>query len=233
MERSECPSEDRLGLYLRREQSEAEIARIEEHLVVCRACRLTLLGRQASPADAVEGFRMPAKIRQKVGRLPHRQSSTTPSGLPAWGPRSLLARWPQAPAFAIAALLLIVITAGGLWRFTHKTEPQNANSEGLRADRKRQISLRTVSPAENAIVPAPTIEFKWTREADALRYTVVVLDESGDIVHQAETTANSLLVDTGRAGLQSEKKYFWRVRAKLADGTEAETAPAGFYINPK
>lgn len=220
MERSECPSEDQLSSYLRREHSEAEIMRFEEHLVVCRACRLTLLSRQAIPADAVEGFRLPAKLRQEVSRLPHRQSA-------------FLVRWPKSPALAIAALLLIAVTAGGLWRFMSNTQPQNANSEAFRADRKRQVSLRAVSPAENAVVPAATIEFKWTPEAEALRYTVVVLDESGDLVHQADTTTNYLLIDPARSKLQSEKKYFWRVRAKLTDGTEVETAPAGFYINSK
>ncbi|HWN10148.1 MAG TPA: hypothetical protein VNO50_12930 [Pyrinomonadaceae bacterium] len=146
---------------------------------------------------------------------------------------SLLDRWPKAPALAIAALLLIAFTAGGLWQFTSKTRTQNANSEAFRADRKRQVSLRAVSPTENAAVLSPAIEFKWTPEADALRYTLVVLDESGDVVHHAEVTTNYFLMDTAQARIQTEKKYFWRVRAKLTDGTEVETAPAGFYINSK
>jgi len=219
MERSECFSEDQLESYLRREHSEAEIPGFEEHLVVCRACRLNLLGRQHDPIHAVDGFRLPDKVKREVGRMPNKSS--------------FLGRWPQAPAFAIAALLLIVITAGGLWRFTHKTETQNANGDVLRAAGKRQTHLRVVSPAENAVVAAPTLELKWTPEADAIRYTVVLLDESGDIAHQAETTLNHLLIDTEQAQLQAEKKYFWRVRAKLTDGTESATTPAAFYISRK
>ncbi len=218
MEQIECPSEDQLVSYLRRDQGEAEVTRIEEHLVVCRACRLIILSQQAVPVEAVEDFILPAMIKQEFGRLPHQQ-------------QSFLTRWPKAPALAIAAMLLIAITAGGLWRLNNKTEPQNARSETFRADRKRQVSLSVVSPTENAVVPASDLEFKWTPEADALRYTVVVLDEAGNIVQQAETTANSLLIKTKL--LQSGKKYFWRVRAKLTDGTETETTPTVFYINSK
>lgn len=220
MEQRECVSENQLAAYLRRDQNDAEIIRIEEHLVVCRACRLSLLGRQAIPAEAAPGFQLPAKLKQKVGRLPLRQSAR-------------FARWPQAPAFAIAALFLIAITAGGVWQFTRRTERQSMDGEALRADRKRQISLKAISPAENAALPTPTLEFKWSPEKDALRYTVVVLDESGDVRHQAETTEDHVTIDTNRAQLAAGKKYFWRVRAKLSDGTEAETPPAAFYINAK
>lgn len=219
----DCPSEEGLKAYLERERGSDPTAGIETHLVGCRACRLDLLNLQAESIGAFELVPVPPKLKERVAKSEKPRASFFQN----------LTGWTNAPAFAAAALVLIAITAAGLWRFTNPVAHVNTNSEVLRSDGRPVSSVRAVFPVENVVVSGPTIEFRWRTEAKASRYTVEVLDEDGDIIYQGETAADHIMVDTLQAQLHPQRKYFWYVKAKLADGTENETNPIPFSIRSK
>lgn len=219
----DCPSEGDLKAYLQRERGSDQTAGIETHLVGCRACRLELLNWQTASAGAFELVPVPQKLKERVGKVAKTQSSFFHN----------LTGWANTPALAIAALVLIAITAAGLWRFTNPVAHVNTNGDLLRSDDRRVSSVRAVFPAENAVVSGPTIEFRWGTEAEVSRYTVEVLDEDGDIIYQAVTSTDHMTVDTLQAQLHPERKYYWHVKAKLANGTAIETNPIPFSIRSK
>ncbi len=223
MQSIECPLEGDLRAYLQREHEGDQTSGIETHLVGCRACRLALLNWQVESDERFEIIPAPPKLKERVSKTNSPRSSFWQN----------LTGQSSTPAFAIAALVLIAITAAGLWRFANPVVKVNQNGEGLRSDDRRVSSVRAVSPSENSVVPGPAVEFKWATEAKANRYTVEVLSEKGDIVYQAVTSEEHITADASKAQLQSQRKYYWHVKAKLADGAEVSTDPIPFSIGAK
>lgn len=220
MQLIDCPSERDLKAYLQRERGSDQTPGIETHLVGCRACRLQLLNWQAESGDAFEIVPAPSNLKERVGNATKPRSSFF----------QYLIGSSSTPAFAIAALVLIAVTAAGLWRLVRPVAQVNTNSDILRSGSPRVSSVRPIFPAQNAVVTGPAIEFRWGSEADVTRYTVEVLDEAGDIIYQAVTSTDHLTVDTSQAQLYPQRKYYWHLKAKLADGTAIETNPIPFSI---
>lgn len=220
MRQTSCPTEQELRNYLQRDDQTNQSTAIPTHLVGCRSCRLDLLNWQQETAGLAESASVPPGLKRRVARMGTARTSVFPN----------LTGWVRSPSFALAALVLIVITAAGLWRYVNNAGPTPIDGDTLRAENRRTPSINPTFPKENAVVPTSTIVFSWTTDAQVIRSTVLILDEVGDIVYQAVTPSDQLTVDISQTQLRPQKKYFWHVRAKLADGTEVETKPLPFYV---
>lgn len=214
MKPAECPSESELHSYLARTRDDKRTAIVEQHLISCRPCRLTLLQWQQKDSQ----FIAPEELTECATRL----------GTPLPRSQRTYARW-----LPVAAAILIAITVGGLWRYFYSPAPKLTPDDPLRADNQRGPMLRGLAPAENAVVTGNQITFTWTTDGEAIRYSLFVLNLSGDIVFQSATNDPTMTLDLYQITLPPSQKYFWHVRAKLSDGSEIETKPSAFIVQPR
>lgn len=86
-----------------------------------------------------------------------------------------------------------------------------------------------VFPTDRATVSGNNIEFRWEPVAGTLDYEVKLLTAEGDSVWTQTTMGSSLRLSPD-VKLEAGKKYFVQVRANLAQGNSAQSAPVAFTV---
>ena len=85
------------------------------------------------------------------------------------------------------------------------------------------------SPAENATVALPGLEFRWHDVPNAIYYELHVVTEEGDVVWQGKVDDTHARLPEGHA-LRANAKYFVWVRAHLAGGGTVKSAAVPFRV---
>ncbi len=115
---------------------------------------------------------------------------------------------------AAAASVLILLSATLVWRAMQPSSPGPAR--GATAD------FLVAPPAGATISPATT--FVWNRVPESESYRFELIDEQGNLVHEAITRDTSLTVPA-TAEFGSAATFRWWVTARLRAGTDS-TSPA-------
>lgn len=193
----------------------------ELHLTECRVCRQRVVALHESAVDERNIHRAPGGLKRRVRDLP-----ITRPGLIA---RALASLRRPAP-LAFAATLLIV---AGLSIFVYRNRQITSETprvSDLRRSNGPTSELALASPPNGAQLNPGPVEFRWTDTGNSASYEFTVTDEKGDIVVQEKPTATSLVIDTAKLRLSTQRNYYWSVSARLPNGARRESAIAGFTL---
>ena len=234
-----CPHDSQIAAYADHQLAGPAKDRVEAHLADCDFCRgqVGYLIRSANaslpepppdsllqrakklgeerPRAEVRAFWQWGKIAAAtaclvvIGTIALRNKSAGPTTSPANHPMVLPT---QTPA-QIAPPAPVELTPRPTERSGHKTLLEPA----------------LVFPTPGAIVPEGQIDFRWEPVAGALDYEVKLLTEEGDMVWTDISSASSLRLPAD-VKLEAGKRYFVQVRANLAEGKSAQSAPITFTV---
>lgn len=196
--------------------SEADRVLAESHLVRCAACRQRLIALFDGANESAPGESVPSCLLRPV---------LGPAGRPA-GSFRFIHRARYAPV-ALAATILLVV--GISWLVFRQKTPVQPPSE-LRQSNRITSAIPLTSPLNGAELTSGKLLFSWRDAGPGARYEFTLTDEKGDIVFQEKPAANSLTLDASALRLSSQRKYYWSITAKMADGTKRESAVAGFTL---
>jgi hypothetical protein len=175
--------------YLAGKLSEAETEAFETHYLTCTRCRTEL--------------RLGAGIRELLPELRTATESVDIRGRQKSGPWFRRNARIGAVAGAVAAILIgvILVEPAGREPLPHREGvPETPTAPGVEAPRGE---VGTVE------------EFRWTAVPGADLYRVILYDDTGEVLWQAETPASSLAPpDTVRIGPGA--LYLWQVDARVA-----------------
>jgi hypothetical protein len=99
----------------------------------------------------------------------------------------------------------------------------------VRGGQKTPLALTVVFPPAGSTMSENEIEFHWVPVAGALDYEVQLMTAEGDLVWK-QKTAESVLRLPGKVKLEAGQKYFVSIRAYLAEGKSAQSAPVAFTV---
>lgn len=122
---------------------------------------------------------------------------------------------------AAAALLLVTVRA---------PEPGEADrgverADGSSSDGVAVVHLRSVSPADGAVLPRDSATFRWEPDAPDAVYRFTISNDRGAVLVSIRTEAPTLtLDDSARAALPIGAQLFWRVEALFPDLSSAATS---------
>ena len=220
MQLSECPDIMVWLTFLEGVMPGPDRSAAESHLTRCRRCRerLIALYDEANEARVLESA--PGSLKSRA--IP--SSRQLPSAV-----RLMNVPRPYVP-LALAATVVIGV---GLSIFVY--QKQKSISEKSAVSRLRQSQnatreLALVNPVNGAELSSGKLEFRWSEAGAGARYEFTLTDEKGDIIHQEKLTTNSLVLDSSALRLSAQKKYYWSVIARLADGTSRESGIARFTL---
>jgi hypothetical protein len=182
-------------------------------------------GNDRGPLDDVNAERL-RRLVEREGSETERLRTLDLALSSAEGGRELDIVWSAARAtrpprrqwapYVAAAIVLLV--AGGLVLRPHATTVGSGNiNTGFDtvALRGAESPITLVGPA-GRVPSGRATHFVWRRVAGAERYTVVVVDTTGNEIFATETRDSSLsLPDTVR--LVAGREYLWWVQARLTD----------------
>jgi hypothetical protein len=107
------------------------------------------------------------------------------------------------------------------------------SGEVLRNGATDKNSIKLLTPENNANISGENIEFRWSEIQSAKNYTLVISDEKGDIFKEISTEKTQLETSISALGLVKEKRYFWHVKAKTADGLTSESESRKIFLSAK
>lgn len=189
----------------------------ETHLAACRACRHQVANLFS---DGTEIFSAPNSLKQRAKQIPFGQEKRNFFA-------SFFAYFQQPVAIAATVVLLVAVSSIAFFVLRETQPTQNSQQEKFRKGNSSN-KLQLLSPNANAKISTEQIEFRWAKVVNAKDYTLIVLDEKGDIVGQETTTQESLSFNAST--LEKGKSYFWFVKAKLPDGTTTDSDTAKFVF---
>ena len=205
----------------------------EAHLSTCRACRRGLITEHASTVTPPDIPLVPMAVREQVRRL-------VPIEMPR--PQPIEQARPLWPSLLAAAIVVAALTGWAVFRDGRQT--LSPSDRVVRSGAALLFAPTLIEPADGARVPAAARQFRWSPVPDVVGYIVTVLDEGGDIVHEATvhpTTAHE--TDTAETPLQAEldlrllpgtprpsASYYWFVCAQQTDGNEWCSSISQFVI---
>ncbi len=212
-----CPDQTVWQTFHDGSMSEADRVLVESHLVRCAACRQRLITVFDAANEAELDEATPMSLRRRAV-----ETAAAHSGSKSF---IYLVR-PYAP-LALAATILLVV--GISWLAFRQKTPVQPPSE-LRQSNRIAGAIPLTSPLNGSELAAGKIGFSWGDAGPGARYEFILTDEKGDIVFQEKPTTNALTFDTAALRLSTQRKYYWSVTAKMADGTRRESAVAGFAL---
>ncbi|MGH7469300.1 MAG: hypothetical protein ACRENP_15215 [Longimicrobiales bacterium] len=118
------------------------------------------------------------------------------------------------PWLAAAASVIMLVTATLVWRAT-----QPVTNDPLRSAAADFLA----APAAGATVSATT-PFVWKRIPTAESYQYELIDEQGNLVHEAVTRDTSLTLPA-TAPVGTDVAFRWWVTARLQAGTDSVSSP--------
>jgi hypothetical protein len=216
-----CPTQNNLQRLLSGEMLENERDTLELHLADCVDCRNNLAVMFAEKSE-VETFAAPASLKEKVKNLPEKSKANSASFFSF--------EWLKINRLEIgfASILMIFLVFTGIYFWQNR---QTANSDDvLRNGSANKNSVQLFAPENEANISAEKIEFHWAEMPNAKNYTLVISDEKGDIIKEISSEKAKLETTVSELGLIKEKRYFWHVKVKFADGTTSESENRKFLV---
>jgi hypothetical protein len=214
-----CPEDQQIAEYFEGELPEAELDRLERHLVDCRFClaRLGMLQRLEQGAAAP--------------RIPEDALATAKSMRPATVARS---KW----VVTWAAAAVLVVAVGVLHQLVpvreigqvelpriHMTEPSSDLRETRSVD-ARGMGPRFLSPGKDPGIAPHAGIFRWTSVPNSLYYEVRVVSDAGDLLWRERVEGTEWRLPANLA-LTPGSEYFVRVDAYL---TDAKTLQSDYLL---
>lgn len=197
----------------------------EVHLSDCSACRRQI-SIMLSEIKTEETLPLPESLKQKAKQIPLRQTSEKQNFF-----TTFLAFFQKPAAVAAGVVLLIALASIAFIALREKNPLQK--DEKFRQGNSSANKPQLLSPISDSSIETTKIDFRWSKVINALSYTVVVLDEKGDILFQKSTTQESLSMDAAALNLANSRHFFWFVRVKLADGTTSNSDSSKFSLQKK
>lgn len=195
--------DDRLERYLDHRGSEAERERLEEALADDAALRARLVVLHRA-RQAAAGAQVPAEVRA--------QAESLAGSAPA---RS----WWSAGRGAVAAVAAALVAVLGLWWVRFDSPVPGENEVVQRQGPAPRIdAVELIAPADDADHRGVSIAFRWRPVAEAVSYTVVIVDLEGDVQLRRETADDTLVVQASEGVRAGAEVLFWYVEARLVSG---------------
>lgn len=215
-----CPDDATIGACYDDRLERAEQDRVAHHLANCAYCRARL-GMLARLAESGGAQSVPEDVLARAKQIPA-------------GARVRRRRWPAAVAAAVAMLAIgLVLTLGS---------PSNPGATGDGGSMQREAPLpqlrsveasalrpRILNPTEGSELEPGAFEFRWTPVDGAVRYELLLMDESGGPLF-TEDLENTVFRPARPQELEQGARYYLRVTAHLADGRTAGSRHVSFSI---
>jgi hypothetical protein len=214
MQSNQCPDSVNRQSFLGGTMSPSDRTAVESHLAACRDCRERLIALYDNENDARFSENPPSSLKRRV-------TNTSGPSIP-FVRRHL--------PLALAATLVVAI---GLSFFALRNIRSTSEAPPVSDTRRSNAptsGLMLTSPPSGAQLNAGKVEFRWTDASNSGRYEFTLTDEKGDVIAQEKPTTSSLLVDTVKLRLSSQRNYYWSVSAKLPDGTSRESEVGNFTL---
>jgi hypothetical protein len=234
-----CPHDSQIAAYADHQLAGPAKDRVEAHLADCDFCR-DQVGYLIRSANASLPEPPPDSLLQRAKKLGEQRPRAEGRAFWHWG------------KIAAATACLVVIGTIALrnksagpttapanhpMAFPTQTPPQIVPpapgaitpQPTVRSGHKTVLEPALVFPTAGAMVPENEIDFRWEPVAGALDYEVKLLTEEGDMVWTDISSASSLRLPAD-VKLEAGRKYFVQVRANLAEGKSAQSAPIAFTV---
>ena len=190
---------------------------LELHLADCADCRRNLVAAFVEKAEENQTFKTPQTLAKTVKNLPAKELKSNSATFFSfdWFKKNRL-------QIAFAAVLLVCFGFAGFYLLQNR---QASNSDDVLRGRlaTNKNSIKLLAPEEGANIQAEKLEFRWSEIQNAKNYTLVISDEKGDIIKEISTEKTQIETSSSALGLTKEKRYFWHIKAKLADGLTSES----------
>lgn len=191
----------------------------ETHLSGCGVCRRQMAMMLSEIRD--ETLPLPESLKEKAKKIPAQQTTEKPDFFTA-----IFAYFKQPVAVAASIVLLIAFTSIAFLALRDKVPTQNSQEEKFRQGNATANKPQLLSPQTDFAINTGEIEFRWSKVINALSYTLIILDEKGDIIAQQTTKNENFSLNVSALNIANNKHFFWFVRVKLADGTTANSDTA-------
>lgn len=192
----------------------------ETHLSECGACRRQM-AMMLSEIKTEEALPLPESLKEKAKRIPAQQITEKPDFFTA-----IFAYFKQPVAVAASIVLLLAFASIAYLALKEKVPTHNSQEEKFRQGNTTSIKPELLSPATDSAINTGEMEFRWSKVINALSYTLIILDEKGDIIAQQTTKNENFSLNVSALNSTNNKHFFWFVRVKLADGTTANSDTA-------
>lgn len=219
-----CPEAADLVAYVERRLGEPERVNLESHLGDCAFClgqvRFALRSESLGPPPAV-----PARLLEAV--------RTDPAGARRPGRRPALG-WLAAAAGVMFAVVALRFGAFGpapvpAGPETPAGEPSAAEVRALPDGLSAATLPSVVQPRAGESVERAALTVAWRPVAEALGYTVQVMDDRGDLLWEDRTEALSTTIPATVDLPPGGECYVW-VTAELRSGLEVRSPATAFRI---
>lgn len=215
-----CPDDPEIAAFFENTSGARSRARVAQHLAACGHCRarLGMLARLARIEDRED---VPEDLLARAKQLPS-------------GGRTGLRTWHAAMAAAVVVLAIGLFVGGGwfagLGPGGHPADPGGETpARQLRSLDHEGLRPRILNPAADAELGPGAVVFRWTPVEGALRYQVLLLDESGRPLLAQQLEATTWEFDDV-SELQPGRRYYVRVIAELTDGRAAASGHTAFSV---
>lgn len=216
-----CPTEESLQRFLSGETLGNERDTIELHLADCGDCRNNL-ALMFSEKNESKNFAAPDSLKEKVKNLPEKPKANSASFF------SL--EWLKINRWQVGFATTLLVCFGLFGIYVWQNRQQNNLVDVLRNGSGNRNSVQLLVPENEANILAEKIEFRWSEMPNAKNYTLILSDEKGDIIKEIPSEKSNLETTVSALGLATEKRYFWHVQTKFADGTTAESENRKFLV---
>jgi hypothetical protein len=208
-----CPTQTEFSSFISRETAKDEREKIESHLADCAECRS---GLALMFGENGEDFTAPASLKEKVKNLSAEESKADAASFFSfdWLKTNRL-------PLAFASVLTVCFAFAGFYVLQDQTPPDTADV--LRNGASKNDSFTLLAPEDGANLADEKITFRWSELPGVKNYTLILSDEKGDIVREISSEKPFVETPLSGIGLIKNKRYFWYVRAKFADGLTAES----------
>ena len=187
--RAHCVTPDAMLALVRREGAEDERLATLDHVMACRECARELeLLRAIEQAGAASGAAAVAPEREGAATVVPLRGRARPA-------------WQRFVPLALAASLLLAIGIGVLDR--------GPRAEDVTRGDAAAVTLLAPGPDVRS---GPPVTFVWRPVPHALRYTLEVLDDDGNVVFTTATPDTTVTI-TDASRLAPGAEYRWWVRA--------------------
>ena len=129
------------------------------------------------------------------------------------------AAWRVSPALAAAAMVVLLVGAGLIWR----------SSVGQKDVFRGTTSEVTLLTPSGDVATGAARRFAWRPTTESVTYLMEVLDPEGSPVYTA-TTRDTAVVLPDSVSFSPGAEYRWWVRATLADGSVKSATPLPFVV---
>ncbi len=222
MKRIECITDDDLELFLSDRLPGVQRDQLESHLSDCRACRRRLVNQHLGSRSEEIAVPAPDWLKSRVSQIPQQGRVRVPVSAGRWRRQ-----------FAVAATIVLALSVGFFLMRDRFVVKQPSEADVLRQETGSSPVPQLFAPKGGAQVQSNDVEFRWSEVYGAERYALTLLNEKGDIVFETSTVENRLSLSAAAARLEPGKTYFWYVRARLSNGTAADSAIGKFGLSQK